>query len=185
MTTSNLTVGQITGSSSNSGVINLPTGNKIVGADAGSIRTPGNILQVVQGTLVGSAATTSLSFVTTGLQASITPLYSSSKILVMCQVTQVANITDGGEWAYFRNGSVVFQPGYAPVGVNAYMLYAPSNMWTPTVNMQYLDSPASTSTQTYDVRFRVYSTGTLYMGGSVSTTANAARHTLTLMEVAN
>jgi hypothetical protein len=165
-------------------VINLPTGNKIVGADAGSIRTPGNILQVVQGTLVGSSATTSLSFVTTSLQASITPLYSSSKILVMCQLTQIANTTDGGEWAYFRNGSVVFQPGYSPAVNNAYMLYMPSNLWVPTVNMQYLDSPASTSTQTYDVRFRVYTTGTLFIGGNVSTITNLARHTLTLMEVA-
>jgi hypothetical protein len=186
MTTSNLTVGQITGSASNSGVINLPTGNKIVGADAGSIRTPGNILQVVQGTLVGGVATTSFSFVVTGLQASITPLYSSSKILVMCQATQLGSSSDGGEWAYFRNGSVVFQPGYAPVGLNAYMLYVGAlNVWVPTVNMQYLDSPASTSTQTYDVRFRVYNGGTLYMGGNVTTTTNAARHTLTLMEVAN
>ena len=192
MTTSNLTVGQITGSSSNSGVINLPTANKIVGADSGSIRTPGMVLQVVQGSLTGSAAqlsTTSASFVTTGLSASITPLYNSSKILVMCQVTQTGSngSSGGGEFAYYRNGTLIYQPAFAPSGQTGYMYYsaAAANSWVPTTNMQYLDSPASSSTQTYTVYWRNYAGIAFYTGGAGGTAANYPTHTITVMEIAN
>jgi hypothetical protein len=188
MTTSNLTVGQITGSSSNSGVINLPTANKIVGADSGSIRTPGMVLQVVQGLLVGSVSTTSTSFVNTGLSVNITPLYSSSKILINCQITQTGNNTNagGGEFAYYRNSTNVFQPGFSPTGLNAYMYYAlaAANSWVPTTNMQYLDAPGSTSTQTYTVYWRSYSGSLMYAGGIGGAAANNAIHTITVMEIA-
>ena len=189
MTTSNLTVGQITGSSSNSGVINLPTANKIVGADSGSIRTPGMVLQVVQGSLTGasaSASTSSTSLVTTGLSVNITPLYNSSKILVMCQVTQIGNTAaNGGYFAYYRNGTQIFYPGFAPSGSTSYMLYSAYATWWPTMNMQYLDSPASTSTQTYTVYYASYGGGLLYIGGAGGAAANNATHTITVMEIAN
>ena len=191
MTTSSLTVGQITGSSSNSGVINLPTANKIIGADSGSIRTPGMVLQVVQGSLTGSGAsvsTTSTSFVSLGLSANITPLYSSSKILINCQITQIGNNTNagGGEFAYYRNSTNIFQPGFAPTGGNAYMYYAlaAANSWVPTTNMQYLDAPGSTSTQTYAVYWRSYTGSAMYAGGVAGAASNNATHTITVMEIA-
>ena len=188
MTTSNLSVGQITGSATNSGVINLPTANKIVGADSGSIRTPGMILQVLQGSLAGAGAslsTTSLSFVTTGVSVTITPFYNSSKILVMCQVTQVGgNTGDGGSFAYYRNGTQIFQPGFAPAGSQSYMVYSGTSTWQPTVSMQYLDAPASTSSQTYTVYFRSYAGAAFYIGGAGGASANNAIHTITVMEVA-
>lgn len=185
MTTSNLTVGQITGSSSNSGVINLPTANKIIGADSGSIRTPGMVLQVVQGLLVGSISTTSQSLVSTSLSVNITPLYSSSKILVMCQATQLGNTAaNGGYFAYYRNGTQIFYPGFAPSGSVSYMMFAAAGLWIPTMNMQYLDAPASTSTQTYTLYYASYGGGAFYMGGAGGAAANNATHTITVMEIA-
>ena len=43
---------------------------------------PSKVLQVVQGTLLTATSTTSTSLVTTGLTASITPLFSTSKIAI-------------------------------------------------------------------------------------------------------
>jgi hypothetical protein len=191
MTTSNLSVGQITGSATNSGVINLPTANKIVGADSGSIRAPGTILQVVQGSLTGASAqitTSSASFVSSGIFVNITPLYNSSKILINCQITQVGNnsVTGGGEFAYYRNGTSIYQPAFSPTGTNGYMYYSVSsaNAWVPTVNMQYLDSPASTSTQTYAIYWRNFVGILFYAGGVPGAGTNYPTHTITVMEVA-
>jgi hypothetical protein len=163
MTTSNLTVGQITGSASNSGVINLPTANKIVGADAGSIRTPGTILQVVNTVYTGQfTATVGSGYATVpGLTTTITPLYSSSKILVQLN-GNFANYAYQLRGNIKRNGTVI--AAGAPAGsrpqttfmfnnydanYNAYNLY--------TIATSILDAPASTSTQTYTVEIGTYS----------------------------
>jgi hypothetical protein len=162
MTTSNLSVGQITGSSSNSGVINLPTANKIVGADSGSIRTPGMILQVVNTIYTGQfTATVGSGYATvTGLTTAITPLYNSSKILVQLNGS-FANYTYTFRGNIKRNG-VVIAAG-APAGsrpqttfsFNNYGNYNPYNLYTIATSI--LDAPASTSTQTYTVEIGSYS----------------------------
>ena len=56
----------------------------------------GSVIQVVSSNLTSTVSTSSSSFVTTGLSASITPLSSSSKILV---------IVNGG--SMYNNGSEI------------------------------------------------------------------------------
>jgi hypothetical protein len=162
MTTSNLTVGQITGSVSNSGVINLPTGNKIVGADAGSIRTPGTILQVVNNVYTGQfTATVGSGYATVpGLTTTITPLYNSSKILVQLNGS-FANYVYTFRGNIKRNGTIIaagapaglrpqvtFSFNNYDVNYNSYNLY--------TISTSILDAPASTSLQTYTVEIGSY-----------------------------
>lgn len=201
MTTSNLTVGQITGSSSNSGVINLPTGNKIVGADAGSIRTPGTILQVVNTIYTGQfTATVGSGYATVpGLTTTITPLYSSSKILVQLNGS-FANYTYQLRGNIKRNGTVIAAGAAAgsrpPVTFmfNNYdnTIGNPYNLYT--ISTSILDVPASTSTQTYTVEIGSYSSDGV--GGFCAcnrsyTWQNTTEYdalpvsTMTLMEVAN
>jgi len=147
-----------------------PTGSgaNLTSLDAGSISTgtlakarlpSGTVLQVVQTVLSTSfSSSTRGSYIPiTGLSVNITPLSTSSKILVLCQIM----IADNNNWPegfhIYRNGSVVTPTGpttsltpnntYAAAGggnaINAGM-YGP-------VLMNYLDSPASTSTLTYQV----------------------------------
>ena len=49
---------------------------------------PGAVVQVVQATTTSSPSTTSTSFVTTGLTASITPYSVNSKILAISRVSK-------------------------------------------------------------------------------------------------
>ena len=68
--------------------ITIPTGKQIIGTDTGSIKAPGNILQVVNvnGNAEGTANTTSSSYTeaNTAFRTTITPKYSNSKIMFFC-----------------------------------------------------------------------------------------------------
>ena len=137
----------------------------------------GAVLQVVQGTYATQVSTTSLSFVTTGLAASITPTSATSKILILF-VTSALNSTsaNGTIYTIFRgttsgtnlNSS---SEGFGNFASAANAMYAPySGSW--------LDSPSTTSSQTY----------TMAMAARGGTTAYAqvgnATASMILMEIA-
>lgn len=71
-----------------SGSIIVPTGNKIVGTDGGSIYSPGSIVQVVQTLYTPTLAISGAAgyYAMTGLDTTITPKVSGSKFLVMYNV---------------------------------------------------------------------------------------------------
>lgn len=113
----------------------------------------GRIAQTVVGT-AGASYTTSTSYTATGLTASITPTSSSSKILILAHamVWQTNAYASGNALtALYRNGSnlvsganwtiVTGQPGYNDMAIT------------------HLDSPASTSAQTYTIYFKAESSG--------------------------
>ena len=60
----------------------------------------GSVLQVVNATYSTETATTSTSFIDTGLSGSITPLYSTSKILVIATINGVGK--DGSTQIAFK-----------------------------------------------------------------------------------
>lgn len=128
----------------------------------------GQVLQVVQATTTAQVTTTSTSLVTTGLSVTITPKFSTSKILI----TAVPNgvYATAGIAVYFtiyRNGSNIDPTG---TGYMTQLYSGASNNTLACVPFTYLNSPASTSAQTYTLYFYV-SSGTGYMntnGGAVS-----------------
>ena len=117
-----------------------------------SARLPaGSVLQVVQTVLQTSTTTTSTSFVTTGLSASITPKFSTSKIWVSIAANGVRtdNTTYNVDLALFRGAS---QQG------NDFTWFGGSGGGAKdgrlgTVCFQLLDSPATTSATTYALYF--------------------------------
>ena len=140
----------------------------------------GKVLQVVQGTRTTNTTSTSTSFVTTGLTASITPTLNTSKVLVI--FTQ--------SYGYFRTAS--------NMGMGFRIDRAGTNIWTTStetasyvstgngshtnvemyMNCSYLDSPATTSSTAY----------TTYMasnasGSTVETQVNSAPSQIILMEI--
>jgi hypothetical protein len=132
--------------------------SKLTGQVADANAPSGSVLQVVQTTTENAVSTSSSSFITSGLTATITPSSSTSKILVLVTnpMRRGAGTVSGMVVAIFRNGSKVYQPmsnlGYTN-GNTADLSWL--------VGCNYLDSPATTSATTYDFRFASGS-GTMY-----------------------
>jgi hypothetical protein len=125
-----------------SGTVTLPT----TGGTVRTTTTPGTILQVVQGTLSSQASTTSTSYVTTGMSASITPSSSSNKILIL--VTGMLATSNGKQVCatIYRNSTDL-----AASARGFMQLYNGAGELQTGVSANYLDSPATTSSITYTV----------------------------------
>jgi hypothetical protein len=136
----------------------------------------GNVIQVVQGTYSTETSTTSTSYVTTNLTASITPSSASSKILIfveMCVTHRNKAGDTGGDFTIYRGAStdLLTRGGdthYDGGGLNN-ANYA---------GMNYLDSPSTTSSTTYTVYMK--SRGTTQMVAH----HNNSTGTIILMEIA-
>ena len=171
--TGQINVNKIAARSGNTITVN--SGDKISGA-AGSIVVPGQVIQIVTNTLSTSTATTSTTFVDTGLAATITPTSSSSKIFVFA-ACNLWNNTAGGvsSITLYRDGSRISES--ATYGW-AYGYGAGSNHVThhsPT----YLDSPNTTSATEYKIYY-----STVSLGGTLYISVNSTPSMLTLMEIA-
>ena len=135
------------------------TVDNIVGATtAANVKLPaGSVLQVVSADTSSSTTTQSTSFVDTALSATITPKYSSSKILILVQnsVKAVTTTSNGsGTLSQIHRGSTAIgQQALTRIreGVG-------SGAFTQNVqgggHLQFLDSPNTTSATTYSVKFK-------------------------------
>jgi hypothetical protein len=111
----------------------------------------GSVLQVVNATTIANISTTSTSFVTTGFSVSITPKFSTSKILVF--------VNGGAGYVYtsalsmwctiYRNSTNI---GDATYGLERF--YGGSSAILSPHSMCVLDSPATTSSTTYTCYFK-------------------------------
>jgi|TARA_R110002073_G_scaffold334981_1_gene525850 hypothetical protein len=134
--------------------ISIPSGATI--ANSGTATGFGKVLQVVTGTSESSGTTTSTSFSSTGLAASITPSATSSKIFVTCSFTASKNSdANDTDWAYFSifrdSTNIGGSNGRGIVGHYLYTADTADNHFP--VNMVILDSPSSTSSLSYSVQY--------------------------------
>lgn len=111
----------------------------------------GSVLQVVQATSSTQITTTSISMVTTGISASITPTSSSSKVLVIVSTQMGTTSTGGVGISIARNGTVVWNPSVNDSSGYYGMYSTASARWIGSI--QYLDSPATTSSTTYAIYY--------------------------------
>ena len=162
--------------------ITIDGNGDITGLAAGALPAnvigAGAVLQVVQGTLTSQFSSTSTSFVDTGLSASITPITTSSKILISF-TSEIIMTTNGALVAcdiYRGASSLSGETTYGYV----YAYTAGANPTMPLV-FQYLDSPSTTSSTTYKIYARSNNSSTWYFGNSGSPNVKA---TITLMEIA-
>lgn len=117
----------------------------------------GTVLQVVSTTKNDTWSTSSTSDVAvTGLSATITPTSSTSKILILMHVG--ATSTNTSDYATFfslyRGGSIVSGAVGNASGTRKVCSFGHRSSAYPrfsAVGMQYLDSPASTSSLTYQL----------------------------------
>ena len=136
----------------------------------------GSVLQVVNFTYNTQISTSSTSYVSTPITASITPKSVSNKILVLVSLNGVTTTAVGATiTAVYRNGSLSAYID-ANAGYGTYATYA-------NPNISYLDSPSSTSAQTYTVYWKSYNGNTGYIN-AYSGTAGTTSCSITLMEIA-
>jgi hypothetical protein len=133
------------------------------------------ILQVVNATHSTTTSTTSTSYITTNITASITPASATNKILVIAQVPTrkvTSNVFSGAAVALFR-GTV------AGSNISANEIYSDTNT-VATITFSVLDSPNTTSSQTYTIGLKTNSNLTT-VETCPSTSPSAS---ITLLEVA-
>jgi len=108
----------------------------------------GSVVQVVQGTFTSVFSTTAASFTSTGLTASITPQFSTSKILVLISTYGLALVANGQASYTIYRGSTNLASGS---GLNQSFseLNANSSASQASLAISYLDSPSTTSSTTY------------------------------------
>jgi hypothetical protein len=140
----------------------------------------GNVLQVVQGSYGTEVQTTGTTFVDTGLTASITPKFSTSKILVIVnhpECYKSANNTENSmKLNICRNGTQV-------VAFNHSLGYqASATRLSFSTSYTYLDSPATTSSTTYKTQFGQGEAANTTL--SVQWYGSQAPSTITLLEIA-
>jgi hypothetical protein len=135
----------------------------------------GQVLQVVNASTTTAITTTSASYVTTNLAATITPKFSTSKIQIFASIPNYNTAANSGFMiTVYRGGTNLGTGTYSSL----YQSYtAASSIYTNAV-IDVSDSPATTSSTIYTVYFA--SLG----GQTVGVFQNGIQGTITLMEIA-
>jgi len=163
------------------------TGATVTGLSAGKV------LQVVSAVRTDTTSTTSTSFVTSGLEVSITPSATSSKILIIATPYMsgptATGATSGWGSCLLRDTTALNLGDAMSVRIR-YGADGRSQSGSNTTGMPmvYLDSPSSTSSITYKVAYRNASAAnSVYLNRSNDSTDNTsygtASSTITVMEI--
>lgn len=152
--------------------LTLPTNSGTVLTTAST----GSVLQVVQTTYSTEFNSTSATWTDIGLSASITPLFSSSKILVLVMHGEIAKNANSAA----RVGVRILR------GASVISTFASGLLYTNSADQNrcpasfvYLDSPATTSSTTYKTQ-----ASNPDASGTVTFQNNLTMSTMTLMEIA-
>lgn len=136
----------------------------------------GNVLQVVNSQYSTQTGNNTSTFADTGLSASITPKFSTSKILVCATISSLYKDTNNTyiELRLLRGSTAI-----SNMELYGAMTVSGASNDSASSTLDYLDSPNTTSSTTYKVQFRsANNIGFCFVhtAGSVSS--------ITLMEIA-
>jgi hypothetical protein len=134
---SELLIGQLRGLPVNNNIVTVPSGH--------TLYAPGHVIQVVQSSTSTMVSNTSTTYVDTGLSATITPKFATSKIFVVINQHVFKGVTateNAVNLRILRGATQIFQAGSllrtaSTVEINSYQ------------PLQILDSPNTTSAITY------------------------------------
>jgi len=130
----------------------------------------GSVIQVVQATLTSLFSTTAASFTSTGLTASITPQFSTSKILVLISTYGLALVANGqASYTIYRNSTNLASGS----GLNQSFSELNANLSPSQASLaiSYLDSPSTTSSTTYTLYAAAITSGDAVYINNASGTA--------------
>jgi hypothetical protein len=155
-----------------SGGITFPYGS-------GAQQAPSKVLQVVQNTSTSAVSSTSSTYVTSGVSASITPLFSTSKILILVSGAgyMAGAGTSLGCFTVFRGTVAGTDLSGVTGGFTSF--YGTTSGVMASVSIAYLDSPATTNATTYTVGMKSTDNSS-----AVYLNSNSQKALITLMEIA-
>ena len=169
--------------------------DKILPVDGAPTGGGGGIIQIVSTTKTTAFTSSSTSYVDiTGLSATITPKFNTSKIYMRLDLNSSAD-TRYAAFQFVRDSTAIAVGTDADSTREAVTMTAGSNnvitydnLILRNQSMAILDSPATTSATTYKVQGKVtYSTGNFYINRCVyddnETYVMRAASTITLMEI--
>ena len=150
-----------------------------------------SVLQVVSATKTNTFSTVSTTPVNiTGLSASITPKTTASKVLVRATLCVSNSAATAGSFIYLRRGNTNILLGDTAGfrTASSGFFRASQTLMQHTVSMEFMDSPSTTSTTTYNVALSSQVggyTATVGKSGGDQDIAHQARTpaTITLMEI--
>ena len=131
---------------------NLPAaftvGEVLTSADMNLLRGGFRVLQVVADSNSTQTFTNGTNYVNTGLTATITPQFSTSKILILVSQNGLLKVNDTSMGLRLvRGATVISQIGLSLMRTDSAAVNATS------ASTSYLDSPATTSATTYFTQF--------------------------------
>jgi len=148
---------------SGSGNITIPAGVKVVGTDVASIYAPGHVVQVVKELgLAGSPTSNSTSYVDDGIEATITPKFNNSIILVYAMTGD----SNAGGYSYYRVRNITDNVSVTNVPCGN---FSASPQWLVGVTMFGAYVVNSTAARTFRVEGASNTTSTRYKRYSAST----------------
>mgnify|MGYP003655829298 FL=1 len=131
-------------------------GTAITSGFVNGVANPGKIGQVFQVTNTTQYSSTSVTYIDMGLSQAITPVATSSKILIMAGLSWYSSGVQTLGFKMFKDASELVEFYYGS--------YAGSvSDWMGSRVIYHLDSPSTTSATTYKMQFaRVQGAGTSY-----------------------
>jgi len=174
-------------------LINDSGDNNLITSDGSGVITSskfkiGQIVSTVTGTEFSTSATTSFSAVT-DLSVSITPTSTSSKIYITCTVCSGNEGTGSGLFQLRRDASLIYPNRGVTNYYDGFMLYdSNDDNVTRTYTVQFLDSPSSTSSLSYQLYGKSSGSGTTHVNRSGNNNASQGyshrmQSVITVMEV--
>ena len=164
--------------------------DKIVPVDGAPTGGGGGIIQIVQATLDTKTSTTSTSYTDTGLSVTITPKFSTSKILIRYNIN--VSINSDSNIAFFqivRGSTAVGNGNQGSSRTKCHTALRGQHSDTNphgVTSGEFLDSPSTTSATTYKIQYTV--DGNTCFINKATGDSDVAAHpsplsTLTLMEI--
>ena len=138
----------------------------------------GKVLQVVKASTTTQRSSGSTSFVDTNISGSITPTYTSSKILVL--VSQ--NVSIASDTASHREVQIKLLRDTTQllIRMNEHQTSSSARSWaTFAADISYLDSPSTTSATTYKTQMKLNGTS-----ANIYAQRDGFESTITLVEIA-
>lgn len=132
------------------------------------------VKQVIYATYATTGTNGSSTFATTGLTATITPTNSANKILVLTHGVFYNGASNRGIALQVTRGGTII---YTTIG--AYSVYTGTTNIVVSLDVNTLDSPATTSATTYTLNY-----ASADNNGSVTSNYNNTTSTMILMEIA-
>jgi hypothetical protein len=149
--------------------------------DSSTQASAGKVLQVVNATYATSTTRSSSTFADTGLTASITPKFATSKILVfvnLCGCGKRTNNTSLG-LKLVRNSTDILK-----IDENGGYTDNTNRIEIGSISATYLDSPATTSSTTYKVQFASNGNNASVQINDYYNSDGNTTSTISLMEIA-